>query len=289
MIKPISEKLMTLQPGLKMASPSGFARAYGLSAVIWFLLALLFAAEGYILSRYRGGGQPWWPSFGYSLAIFSIWALISPLLLRLIGLIEKQGLKPISRASLYTLGLAIINPLHVMLFVLVYWPFYNDGGRIATRLEMGERMIVQNLHTNLIFYAVLVLIGVGMHALKVRELSKPDRQAEPTTLSLRTKGSVRLLAHSDINWIAAAGNYAEVHTTNGAFLADDSLSALQAQLPASSFARIHRGHLVRTAAISEVKSLGRGDARVMLKGGTELRLSRRYREALTSLLGKDSR
>ncbi|WP_417465918.1 LytR/AlgR family response regulator transcription factor [Kordiimonas sp.] len=280
MIAILSQKLTTLQHRMETGS---LLRAYALSGGVWFLLALLFSAEGYLVSVYRGSPQAWWPSFGYSLAIFSIWALISPPVLRFVRQVEERDLLRFRRIGLYALGAIIINPLHVALFVLIFWPVYNGDGRIATRLDMGERMIVQNLHTNLIFYVVLVLMGVGLHALKAKQIGPPNSSA-PRTLHLRTKGSVRLMAHNDISWIAAAGNYAEVHTDNGHFLTDDNLASVQARLPEDSFARIHRGHLVRLDAIAELKGLGRGDALVVLRDGTELRLSRRYRERLASLL-----
>ncbi|WP_417456555.1 LytR/AlgR family response regulator transcription factor [Kordiimonas sp.] len=280
MIALLSQKLTTLQHRMETG---GLLRAYTLSGGVWFLLALLFSAEGYLVSAYRGSPQAWWPSFGYSLAIFSIWALVSPPVLRLVRQVEERGLPRLRRIGLYALGAIIINPLHVALFVLIFWPVYNDAGRIATRLDMGERMIVQNLHTNLIFYCALVLLGVGLHALRARQISSPGNP-EPKALRLRTKGRVRLMAYNDISWIAAAGNYAEVHTAEGHFLTDDNLASVQARLPEDSFARIHRGHLVRLDAIAELKSLGRGDALVVLRDGTELRLSRRYRERLASLL-----
>ena len=42
--------------------------------LIWALIAFALSLQGYLTARSAGRDQDWWPSFGYSLAIFSIWA-----------------------------------------------------------------------------------------------------------------------------------------------------------------------------------------------------------------------
>lgn len=89
---------------------------------------------------------------------------------------------------------------------------------------------------------------------------------------------------AEIDWIGAAGDYAEVHAGERALLTDRSLTALDAELPAREFARIHRGAIVRLDRIDVVTGLGRGDAEVRLRSGAALRLSRRYRDRLADRL-----
>ena len=271
-------------PGLiAPLTPGRIAALYGWSVLVWFLLALLFAAEGYILSRYRGGAQPWWPSFGYSAAIFSIWAVLTPpLLVAVIGVEEKwQGRKV--RFLAYLLGLLAANPLHVALFALVYWPVYNNDGEITSRLAMGERMIMQNLHTNLIFYTAIVALGVLLAAL-ARRHGTVEAPRGTATLRVKSRGRIRLVPLTEIGWITAAGNYAELHTPPGPILTDESLRELEAMLPEAEFRRIHKSTIVRLDAVREVRSLGRGDALLVLACGAELRLSRRYRDQIAPLV-----
>lgn len=49
-------------------------------AIAWAAVAFAFALQGYCIALYKGLPQPWWPSFGYALAIFSVWAVITPLI-----------------------------------------------------------------------------------------------------------------------------------------------------------------------------------------------------------------
>jgi two-component system LytT family response regulator len=112
----------------------------------------------------------------------------------------------------------------------------------------------------------------------------------PPRLVARRNGVARIIPLEEVHWIGAAGNYAEVHTAGRAQLIDESIASLAARLPAQDFARIHRAVIVRLDAIAEIKRGSHGDGTVRLASGVELRISRRYREAvqayLSACLGK---
>jgi len=263
------------------AVPTPFVggRALRLAAAIvagWSIVAVLLATQGYFTS---GRQQPWWPSLAYSFAIFSIWAALTAPILAAVKRIEGSPWGLPQRAAAYGAGVLVVSALHVGLFVVIFWPLYNDGGRIPTRWAMGERMFVRNLGTNVVLYATIVALGL----LAVRR-ARPAAPAVPEVLRARSRGSVRIVPLDQVEWIKAAGNYAEAHTANGPVLLDESLASLAQRLPADRFARIHRRAIVRLDRIAEVRSLGRGDAEVLLRSGQGLRLSRRYRDALSTLL-----
>lgn len=252
----------------------------------WSVVALAFAAQGWWAAQQRGAPQPWWPSLGYSAAIFSVWALLTGPIGGLVGRTERSGLSPWRRLALYAAGFPIVTACHVGLFAVLYWPLYNDDGRIASPLAMAWRMLLPNVHTNVVFYAGLVAIAVGLARARQRQAGdwapQGDRPANvgPERLRIRSRGRVRDLAYDEIDWIGAAGNYAEIHGGGGAHLIEESLAALAGRLPEGLFARIHRQTIVRLALIREIRGQGRGDGLVRLADGTELRLSRRYRAAV---------
>jgi len=262
------------------ATPLPAHRAFRLAAGIvlaWSVVAVLLSVQGWVTSASAGRPQAWWPSLGYSFAIFSVWAALTAPILVAVRRIEGSGLGLPARIGVYALGLLAVSALHVSLFVLVYWPIYHSG--LPSRRAMGERMFVRNLGTNVLFYAAIVTVG-----LRAARRIAPRPAAAPDILRARSRGAVRIVALGDVDWIGAAGNYAEAHTAAGAVLLDESLASLAARLPAERFARIHRGAIVRLDRIAEVRSLGRGDAEVVLRSGRALRLSRRYRSALSAWL-----
>lgn len=87
-------------------------------------------------------------------------------------------------------------------------------------------------------------------------------------------GALPLLPQQ-IAWVAAAGNYVELHGAGRPVLHRAPLSAVAAALAPSGFVRIHRSILVDRRRIARV---GRDD--VLLDDGTSLKLGKRYRAEL---------
>jgi two-component system, LytTR family, response regulator len=54
-------------------------------------------------------------------------------------------------------------------------------------------------------------------------------------------------------------------------------------LDPTRFVRIHRGALVNLERVREIAATEHGDYRLRLRDGTELRLSRRYRQNIAGL------
>jgi two-component system LytT family response regulator len=91
-----------------------------------------------------------------------------------------------------------------------------------------------------------------------------------------------LLKTEEVHWIASATNYAEVHVGTRSYLLRIPISDLAARLDPGRFARISRSTIVSIEQVGEIKALWHGDFEVILKDGTSLRMSRRYRERLLS-------
>ena len=83
------------------------------------------------------------------------------------------------------------------------------------------------------------------------------------------------LAPAQLDWIAAAGNYVELHGCGRTLVHRASLGAVEHQLRGHGFIRIHRSTLVRKARIARVRP-----ADVILDDGTNLRTGKRYRARL---------
>jgi len=88
----------------------------------------------------------------------------------------------------------------------------------------------------------------------------------------------------DIDWIQAASQYVLVHSGGKEYLLRESLQRLVHRLPRDTFAQIHRSHIVNLSKVRAVRRIRNGDARVTLEDGRQLRLSRRYRQALDAHL-----
>lgn len=104
---------------------------------------------------------------------------------------------------------------------------------------------------------------------------------------LKERGRARLLPTREIRWVGAEGVYVEIHTKDGnTHLHREVLGKLEKQLDPEQFIRIHRSHLVSLDAIEELLQDSHGAYTVVLDDGTELKLSRSYREQVQGRLGQ---
>jgi two-component system LytT family response regulator len=123
---------------------------------------------------------------------------------------------------------------------------------------------------------------------RAREHLLPD--GKPLTRLLARSGeSFEVVRVDDIDWLEAADNYVKVHALGETHLIRETLTRLKSQLDPSRFARIHRSTLVNVERIRSLHPLFHGDQMVVLRDGTELTLSRRYRQELEALLGRPAR
>lgn len=89
-----------------------------------------------------------------------------------------------------------------------------------------------------------------------------------------------LLPLARVDRIEADRNYVAVHAGSERYRLRATLDGLEARLDDRMFARISRSTVVNLERIEELRPWGHGDYVVELKGGAEVRLSRRYAERL---------
>ena len=145
-------------------------------------------------------------------------------------------------------GLALAGALVVSLGLGV---LVGDGGSLG--FELTRR--VPGL---LITAALLAAVS-----LPIRDLSA---RADPKELPM---------APEQIDWVAAAGNYVELHGCGRMLMHRAPLSSVETQLSPHHFVRIHRSTLVRRDRIKRVRPLD-----IILYDGTSLRTGKRYRSLL---------
>lgn len=91
------------------------------------------------------------------------------------------------------------------------------------------------------------------------------------------------IAQDEIDWLEAADNYVKLHTRRGDHLVRGTLGGMEEHLDGSRFARVSRSAIVNLDRIAELRPWSHGDRIVVLRDGTELTLSRRYRKKLPEL------
>ena len=88
----------------------------------------------------------------------------------------------------------------------------------------------------------------------------------------------------EIIWISSEGNYVKIHAKNKSYLLRETMDGLENKLNPGEFLRIRRSTIVRVNEIKALHPLFNGEFDVVLKDGTKLASSRRYKQKLNSLL-----
>jgi two-component system, LytTR family, response regulator len=104
-------------------------------------------------------------------------------------------------------------------------------------------------------------------------------------LAVRTADRIVLLRISEIDWVEASGDYVSLHVGKKVWLMRTTIGAIDRRLAAHGFARIHRSTLVNVDRVRELRALACGEFAVLLHDGTEVKLSRGYRQSLDQVAG----
>lgn len=103
-------------------------------------------------------------------------------------------------------------------------------------------------------------------------------------LAVKTDQRTVMVPLADVFLLEASGNYVTLHTAAGRHLVRETLTSLESRLDPARFVRIHRRFLVDLTAARELQPWFGGDQVLVLKNGTSLKVSRRFREAFVRRL-----
>lgn len=105
-------------------------------------------------------------------------------------------------------------------------------------------------------------------------------------IPIKERNGIIFVPVDGILWIEAANKYVKVHTVERTYLARQTIHSLEESLDSKQFVRIHRSTIVRKAAVRGLHPLFHGDYLVRLNNGTELTLSRNFRESFFTQMSR---
>jgi len=161
-------------------------------------------------------------------------------------------------------------------------PFDDDRFEKALR---QAKMQVENLEISKLGHQLFALLND-------REIIGQSVKAGTSTapvsflkrIMVRSASRIIFLNVEDIDWIGAEDYYVKLHTEKKSHLIRETMNDLEVQLDPATFIRIHRSTIVNVDRIRELQPHFNGDYMVVLKDGTELRLSRSRREQVQTIL-----
>lgn len=245
----------------------------------WLAFLLVLEPDNLLKAEHAAHGLVLSQELIRILAAASLGALATPVLLTLARKYPVQGSMWTRHLVIQTLGSAAMAAVLILISCILADRF------LASEHRPFSAALPQELQANwtLLTFAIGGLLAVA-HAVR----SRPNRDARCGTpeyvarLCIKSHGRVTWVDIADVDWLEAQGNYVALHTGSQAHLLRRPLTQLERQLDPGRFVRIHRRIIVAVDRIGVVDSLGGGDGLVRLKDGTELRLSRGFRDGLAA-------
>jgi two-component system, LytTR family, response regulator len=265
-----------------------FARQIAFGFLYWLAFLLVLEPDNILRAIQAGGGLAWGEEVARIAGAGILGGLASPLLLALVQNYPIEGTARWRHAAIEVFSSALMAAgLIFVSCVFADWFMPSEHRPFPTALR--EEMIANWAP---VLFSVAGFLAIA-HAVRfVREIQSLKLVAPPvipapsylTRVSVKERGRVAIVELNEVDWIETQGNYLALHVGPAVHLLRESLARLETQLDPVNFARIHRRLIVAKDRIREVTSAGAGDALLRLTDGTDLRLSRLYRDRLGALV-----
>ncbi len=166
-----------------------------------------------------------------------------------------------------------------------------DDVRFATTIERARHRVVEREESGVARRLAALMNDIrpvlGTEQGIARHSDAVEAPATPVNrIIVRERDRVLLIDVGDIDWIGADGDYVRIHASGRSHLIRDTMAAMENRLDRGAFVRIHRSTIVNTSRIRELRPYSSREYAVILRDGTRLRLSRRYRERLRDHFGE---
>ena len=100
-------------------------------------------------------------------------------------------------------------------------------------------------------------------------------------------GRVAVVRREAIDWVEAAGDYVRLHAEGRGHLLRETMGRMEDRLGGAPFVRVHRSAIVNVDRVRDLRPLANREYVVGLTDGSEVRLSRSYRDRLAEAMGVD--
>ncbi len=163
-----------------------------------------------------------------------------------------------------------LRAFEVHAFDYLLKPF--DRRRFQLTVQRGREQLrrLRNDNTQDRLFALLESLG--------------QRRGASDRIAIKTAGHVVFVKTDEICWVEAADNYVCLHCGPETHILRETMNALEGRLDSAKFLRVHRSTIVNVDRIKELQPWFRGDYLLVLQDGTQLTLSRTYREKLQHTL-----
>lgn len=133
----------------------------------------------------------------------------------------------------------------------------------------------------------LIMSMTGENAAGVEALAESGHNngdSWPEKITVKDGSDIQFIRVVDISWVDAAGDYMCIHALGKTHIMRITMKQLEAMLNPAVFLRVHRSTIVNSAGIIGAQTLSNGEYLLNLEGGTQLKVSRSYKDRIRDFL-----
>jgi hypothetical protein len=266
------------------------ARKIFLWQMLFFAVLLILSALGNsytVLADHARGGDPlpdWKPMVWEFSSHLLVWLLV-PVLSWWLGkfpLTRTDWWRSLPAHLLATVPFSLVHTGGMVLLRKFAYRIAHDSYDFGPFWDNWLYEFRKDYFTYFIILGALLAFRVYGLWLDARARS-PGGDSPLDRLVVRKRNREFILEPGDIDRLEADGNYVVVYAAGESYRLRNSLESLARRLGERRFARVHRTHVVNIDRIREIQPWDHGDYRIVLKDGSFVNFSRRYRSRLTGL------
>ena len=132
----------------------------------------------------------------------------------------------------------------------------------------------------------LIMSMTGESAAGVEALAERSEAKDgwPERITVKDGSDIQFIHVADIAWVDAAGDYMCIHAAGETHIMRITMKELEAMLNPAQFLRVHRSTIVNGRVITGAQTLSNGEYLLNLEGGTQLKVSRSYKDRIRQFL-----
>ena len=109
--------------------------------------------------------------------------------------------------------------------------------------------------------------------------------AQQQRIVVKTGGKIKIIPLEDIHYMEAADDYVKIHTHNGAFLKNRTMSYFEKALDGAQFVRTHRSYILNVQQVTRIDPYEKDSHLCILQSGAQVPVSKAGYVKLKSVLG----
>ncbi len=117
----------------------------------------------------------------------------------------------------------------------------------------------------------------------LKQLGSPNQRME--RMVVKTGQKIKIIPVTDLIYLSADDDYVRIHTAEGTFLKNKTLSVFEQELDPAVFLRVHRSYIVRLDAIVRLEPYEKESHIAILRNGDKINVSKAGYTRLKTVIG----